>query len=137
MTDEEIIEKVLFEMNDNKNGTLDVPKFQMGETNAIDLASYRRIRTTLVEIGAAKLIHGTSVLEILPLGRDIVKTGGYEKYIERLKQTKAEDERLKKIQLEGLELKLNLDKFYFKYRWIPFALSLLALIISLLVAIFK
>lgn len=137
MTDDERIEKVLSEMDNNKNGMLDIQKFLVDEVKDTDLISYRRIKTIIVDKGLARQISSTTVFEILPLGREIVKGGGYTKYIEKLNLDKEEAERLKKIELEDAELKLKLNRFYFKYRWIPFVFSLAALIISILVAILK
>ncbi|MFA5806317.1 MAG: hypothetical protein WC879_16925 [Melioribacteraceae bacterium] len=137
MTDDERIEKVLSEMENNRTGMLDISKFLVEQFNDNDNSAYRRIKSVIVSMGLAKSFPTAPIVEILPAGRDVVKSGGYIKFIEKLKLDQEEAEHLKKIGLEDAELKLKLNRFYFKFRWIPFAFSIAALIISILVAIFK
>lgn len=137
MTDDDRIEMVLNEMANIGNGRLSIQKFLSESVNDKDLNSYQRISSFLVNKGFARQLSTIPVLEILPNGRDIVNTGGYLKYIEKIKSDKEEDARLKKIKANLDESNLRLTGFYYKWRWVPFVLSALALVISLLVAIFK
>ncbi|HEX7467072.1 MAG TPA: hypothetical protein VF324_00610, partial [Methanobacterium sp.] len=71
--------------------------------------SYQRIISHPVSRGLAKQLSGLgTVCEILPDGRDMVKDGGYIKYVEKMVFDKQEAERLKKIESEDAELKLNI-----------------------------
>jgi hypothetical protein len=137
MDDIERIDKVLSAMDKNRKSTLDVQKFLVNEVKDRDLVSYQRIISKIVGMGLAKQLSGLSTIcEILPDGREIVKAGGYIKYVDKMTFGKEEALRLKKIESENAEVELRLNKFYLKWKWIPFVLSALALGISL-VAIFK
>ena len=84
MDDNERIDKVLTELDKNKSGLVDVQKFLVNEVKDNDLRSYQRIIREIVNKRFAKQQSGLStVCEILPPGREIVKAGGYIKYLER------------------------------------------------------
>jgi hypothetical protein len=137
MTDFERIDRILFEMHNSKNGMLNIQDYLVNKIGDKDIDAYSKIKTIIKTQELARQISNTPVFEILPLGSDVVRAGGYLNYVDKMTFNKEKAERLKVIEFEDAELKLKLNKFYFKYRWIPFALSGLALIISILVAIFK
>lgn len=136
MTDDERIEKVLNEMANNGNGRLSVQKFLSETVKDEDPLSYQRIDLAIVSMGFARKLSTIPSLEILPNGRDIVKSGGYIKYFEKIKLDEEEKFDSQKINAELDKVNLKLNKFYLKWRWVPFVFSALAIIISLLALIF-
>ena len=92
MDDNERIDKVLSELDKNKIGLVDVQKFLVNELKDNDLRSYQRIIREIVNQRFAKQQSGLStVCEILPDGREIVKAGGYIKHLERRKAAVEEE----------------------------------------------
>jgi hypothetical protein len=134
MTDDERIDLVMSEMVKIGNGRLSVQKFLAESVKDDDPHSYQRIISFLVDRGFAKKLSTIPVLEILPDGRDIVTSGGYIKYIDKLKQDKEEEARLRKINANLDELNLRKAGFEYKWRWLSVAaiiISIVALIISI------
>lgn len=140
MEDSERIEKTLIELDQKKDGRMVVQAFLQETLKDLntDYHSYKRVQGIIVDEGFAKNINPAfGIFEITAKGREIVRSGGYLKYVERKEEKEKEGRKLKELQLQQTETGVKLNKFYYKYRWIPFALSLLALLISILVAIFK
>jgi hypothetical protein len=137
MTDEERIEKVLNEMANISNGRLNVQQFLADTAKDEDPLAYQRIVLILESKGFARKLSTIPSLELLPDGRDIVKSGGYIKHLEKIKSEKEEDARLKKIKADLDESNLRLTGFYYKWRWVPFVLSIAAIILSLIALFWK
>ena len=131
MTDDERIDKVMLEMGNSRNGKLDVQSYLADQLKDEDPLSYQRIRSFIINSGYAKIVINTPLLDILPPGLEISKIGGYLKHLE-LKREKEEQEKKWNLTREQLdEVNLRLNRFYLKYKWIPFVLSGIAILISI------
>jgi len=140
MNDDERIELVLAEMAKIGNGRLSVQKFLAETVKDSDPHSYQRIISFLVNRGFAKRLSTIPVLEILPDGRDIVKSGGYIKYLERLKEKDEAESQWMVIRKELDEVNLKFVEFNLKNKKLPYLFSGIAILISLaalIISIFK
>lgn len=132
MTDNERIASFLDAIAKSKDGRLNVQKFLNEDVKDEDLLSYQRIIPALEAKGFAKRISGLSATcLLLTTGLDIVNSGGYIKYLERQKSTEVEEVRLSKTKAELDEVNLKLNRFYLKYKWLPFLLSGVAILLSI------
>jgi hypothetical protein len=132
MTDNERIDRFLDAIAKTKDGRLSVQKFLNEDLKDEDLLSYQRIIFALEANGFVKRISGLSTTcLLLTAGLDIVNSGGYLKYLERQKADEEEEVRSKKTQYELDEVNLQLNRFYLKYKWLPFLLSGVAILISI------
>jgi hypothetical protein len=130
MTDDERIDLVLTEMVNNGIGRLNIQKYLSETLKDIDPHSFRRLTVFLVDKGWVRRIHNVPFLEILPDGREIVDSGGYVKYLQRLKRNQVENADAQTTERELNSVNLKLNGFYLKYKWIPFVLSLIAILLS-------
>lgn len=136
MTDNERIDKVLDAMAKSGNGRLHVQEFLIEEVKNKDLLSYQRIIPIIENKGyAERLAKLGAICMILSDGLDIVNSGGYIKYLERQKAADEEEAQSRKTKAKLDEVNLKLNGFYLKYKWVPFVLSLAAIIISLIALI--
>jgi len=132
MTDNERIDRFLDAIAKTKEGRLNVQEFLNEDLKDKDLLSYQRIILALEAKGFVKRISGLSpTCLLLTVGLDIVNSGGYIKYLERQKAGEEEEVRSKKTQYELDEVNLQLNRFYLKYKWLPFLLSGAAILISI------
>ena len=131
MTDDERIEKVLSELEKIKPAMLDVSFFLTKQLNDEDDFSYRRVISTLESLRLARSTPDTPVLVLLSEGSKVANSGGYKKYIKELKRSEEEENRSRKTKIELDEVNLNLNRFYLKYKWLPFLFSGIAILISL------
>jgi hypothetical protein len=131
MTDDERIDKVLSAMKNSGNGTLDIQKYLVNVLHDTDLISHQRVRSFIVFNGYANPVSNTSLLKLLPPGLDVLKIGGYLKYLELIDEKEARERQwdITKEKLDEVNLKLN--GFYLKYKWVPFVLSGLAILTSI------
>jgi hypothetical protein len=133
MTDNERIDKVLDAMAKSQNGRLNVQKFLTEDVKDQDLLSYQRIIPILENKRLAERISGLgATCMILSDGLEIVNSGGYIKYLERQKAAVEKEAMDSKTKAELDEVNLQLNRFYLKYKWVPFVLSLAAIIIALI-----
>lgn len=102
-------------MANNANGRLNVIRFIETKVEDGDRFLGQRVIPIIVEKEYEKKIPNTAELIITSVGRDVVRSGGYVNYIRELELDK-----------EGKDYSQRI-----KYRWIPFALSALAVLISL------
>jgi len=133
MTDDKRIDKVLDAMAKSGNGRLNVQKFLIEKIKDEDLLSYQRIISIIEDKRFAKRLSGLgATCMILSSGLDIVNSGGYIKYLDRLKAEEEEEEtHLRKTKAELDEVNLKLNRFLLKYKWVPYILSGLAIVISI------
>lgn len=133
MNDNERIDKVLDTMAKSRNGRLNVQEFLMEEIKDEDHLSYQRIIAFIEDKGYAKRLSKINVIcMILTAGLDIVNSGGYLKYLERQKAVEEKEAKDSKTKAELDEVNLQLNRFYLRYKWVPFVLSLAAIIIALI-----
>ena len=135
MTDNERIEKVLSELDIINPVKLDISVFLEIQLKDKEDSSFIRVISALENMGLARSIPSTPLMEILPKGIEVVKFGGYIKYLEKLKLDREEDARLRKLKVDLDESNLKLTRFYYNWRWIPFLLSGIAIIISVIAII--
>lgn len=133
MTDDERIDLVLTEMAKKGDGRLDIKQYLLEEIHDDDYLSFQRVIANFRTNGYAQSISGGlgTIYEILQTGKDIVNSGGYIKYLERLKAMAEAEEHSRNIKTELDEVNLKLNGFYFKYKWLPFMLSGFAILISI------
>ena len=130
MTDDERIDKILDSMAKSQNGRLDVQKFLMEEVKNEDRLSYQRIIPIIEDKGFAKRLSGLgTTCTILSVGLDIVNSGRYSKYLERQKAAFEKEDKDNKTRAELDEVNLQLNRFYLKYKWLPYILSGAAVVI--------
>jgi hypothetical protein len=132
MNDDERIDAVLNKMNSISNGRISIQQFLNEELKDSDQLSFQRIVPALEARGFAFRLAGLSATcEISDLGRRIVKDGGYLKYLERLNNDQlAEIEAIKNSRKLD-EVNLELNTFYLRFKWIPFVLSGIAILLSI------
>jgi len=136
MTDEERIDKVLNAMAQSHNNHIDIQKYLTKNVVDVDLRSYQRIIARLEEEGTANRIAGLSTIcMITAKGKEIANSGGYIAFLERQKAAEKAETKHKADEVELTEVNLNLNRFYLKYRWLPFILSAIAIIISIIALI--
>ncbi|HUS87509.1 MAG TPA: hypothetical protein VMW76_09730 [Bacteroidales bacterium] len=134
MTDQQRIDKVLSKLASSASGRLNVQKILMEDLEDDDQVSYMRIITTMVDMKYVQRLSGagmSNIVYILTAGQDIVKNGGYLKYLENSEEEKRKDRIRREEEAENTSYTLILNKFYWKYRWLPFVLSILAVLISI------
>lgn len=131
MTDDERIDLVLTEMGHNGTGILNLQKYLSETLHDTNPHSFRRITVFLVDKGWARRIPNVPLLEILSPGLDILKFGGYLKYLEQKRLIELEEKEwdVTKRNLDEVNLKLNV--FYLKYKQVPFILSGIAILLSI------
>ena len=132
MNDEERIDNVLKELDSNSTGRCDLRMFLKNTLKDDDLNSFQRIIPILEKNEWAERIRGSlsPTLEILPAGREIVKLGGYIKYLEKKKAEEEKEAHRSDIEDKLAEKKLKQINFLLKHKWLPFILSGLAILIS-------
>lgn len=132
MTDNERIDRFLDAIAKSKDGRLNVQKFLIEEVKDEDVLSYQRIILAIEGKGFAERLSGLgATCMILSAGLDIVNSGGYIKHLERKKAAEEEEVQLNKTKAELDVVNLQLTMFYLRYKWLPFLLSGIAILISL------
>jgi hypothetical protein len=136
MTDNERIDKFLDAIAKSKDGRLNIQKFLIEDLKDDDVLSFQRIILDIKRKGFVEQLSGlgTTCL-ILSAGLDIVNSGGYIKYLERQKAAEEEEVKLGKIKAELDESNLKHVRFILKYKWLPFILSGVAIIVSIIAII--
>ena len=132
MTDNERIDRFLDALAKSNDRRLNAQKFLLEEVKDEDTLSYQRIILAIESKGFAERISGLgATCMILSDGMDIVNSGGYIKNLERQKAADEEEARLRRTKAELDEVNLKLNRFYLKYKWLPFLLSGFAILISI------
>ena len=132
MTDNERIDSFLDALAKSNDRRLNAQKFLLEEVKDEDILSYQRIILAIESKGFAERISGLgATCMILSDGMDIVNSGGYIKNLERQKVADEGEVRLRKTKAELDDVNLQLNRFYLKYKWLPFLLSGFAILISI------
>jgi hypothetical protein len=77
-------------------------------------------------------VRDTERIFATPVTHSIIEKGGYLVYLEN-ERKEAEREKIRKTKEENYyHWQGTLGKWYFKFRWLPFVFSLLALIVSII-----
>ena len=116
----------------NKKGSIFITDFNIENINKYECLKYANI------LMDKKLVHLTNErVDISAFGTDIINKGGWFKYLETEKENALTERERQLLNDEKLKYDVKNSKRIFKTYWWTFTFSIIALIISLMLAILK
>lgn len=134
--DTSVLDKVLVALEEKYPLTLSVTEYVVDRLGVEDPREYGKYAAFIVdkELGVRQGQTG-SFIRITDKGREVVKAGGYDKYLELLDRQEKEKADNDLIASRKLRHDATISEWQVKTKWWPLIISALSLIISLIALI--